>query len=229
MALPAEIAHLVLGASRPEAEPARARALPLGFSGVDAVLPDGGLLRGGVVELAVAGGAALATTLVLAAVRSAAREAELRGGETPWSAFVDPTGTLHGPGVEEAGVRLDRLLVVRPPLEALARTALRLVESQAFVLVAVDLVGVPGAWLDVGLGSFPRIVRRMAIAAEESSGTIVLITDRDARRPLPLPVAQRIELARPAAQQLSVRIAKDRRGRVSSPRKVELSTTRATG
>ncbi|NLE87413.1 MAG: hypothetical protein GX607_13570, partial [Myxococcales bacterium] len=35
--------------------------LPLGLEGVDALLPGGGLLRGGVVELMVRGGGALGT------------------------------------------------------------------------------------------------------------------------------------------------------------------------
>jgi recombination protein RecA len=47
-----------------------------------------------------------------------------------------------------------------------------------------------------------------------------LLTDRDARRPLPLPVAQRIELSRPSELELELRIAKDRRGRVGSPTKI---------
>jgi hypothetical protein len=37
---------------------------------------------------------------------------------------------------------------------------------------------------------------------------------------LPLPVAQRLEVARPSADKLTVRIAKDQRGRVSSPRTI---------
>jgi hypothetical protein len=222
MALPAKIAEIELprGVYRgSEAGPEAPQSLALGLP-IDAVLPGGGLPRGVVVELATVGGAALGTTLSLAACRSIQREAGLHGGEPPWCAFVDPSRSLFGPGVANAGVRLDRLLVVRPTLEALARTALRLVESRTFAVVVVDTVGVPGALLDVGLGSWPRVVRRLSIAAEGSSGCVILLTDRDARRPLPLPVAQRIELARRSEQELSVRIAKDRRGQVASPRTI---------
>jgi hypothetical protein len=222
MALPAKIAEIELprGVFRgAEAGSEAPRSLVLGLP-IDAVLPGGGLPRGAVVELATIGGAALGTTLSLAACRSIQHEAKLRGGEPAWCAFVDPTRSLFGPGVAAAGVRLDRLLVVRPTLEALARTALRIVESRAFAVVVIDTVGVPGALLDVGLGSWPRVVRRLAMAAEGSNGCVLLLTDRDARRPLPLPVAQRIELARRSEHELSVRIAKDRRGQVASPRTI---------
>lgn len=223
MALPAEITDFQLpkGVFRgfgPEADPAR--VLALGIPELDAALPDGGLCRGAVVEVAVASGASLATTLALGAVRALQTEARLRGGEAPWCAFVDPTATLHAPGVAGAGIDLSRLLVVRPPLEALARTALRVVESQAFAVVVLDAVGAPGARVDVGLGSWPRVIRRLSIAAEAMSGTVLLLTDKSARRPLPLPVAQRIELARPKEQELSLCITKDRRGRVSSPKTI---------
>jgi recombination protein RecA len=92
--------------------------------------------------------------------------------------------------------------------------------GHAFAVVVIDTVGSAGAELEVALGSWPRVVRRLAIAAEGTNGAVVLITDRDARRPLPLPVAQRIELGRPSEAELSIRIAKDRRGRVSSPRTI---------
>jgi hypothetical protein len=223
MALPAELlAQLprgVVRGSESRAE-ARARALPLGVAALDAALPDGGLLRGGVVELAVRGPGALATRLGLAACRAAQLEGRERGGATPWCAFVDPSRTLHAAGVLQAGVDLERLLVVRPSLEALGRVAARVVESQAFAVVVIDTLGVPGASLDVALGSWPRIVRRLALSMEGSAGTVLLITDAAARRPLPLPVALRLELARPRPNKLSLRVAKDRQGRVASPRVV---------
>ena len=39
-------------------------------------------------------------------------------------------------------------------------------------------------------------------------------------RPLPLPVAQRLELSRPKPGQLLLRVAKDRRGRIAPPRPI---------
>jgi hypothetical protein len=219
--LPANVRRGELGGA---SEPS---VLPLGLPELDAVLPDGGLPRGGVTELAVAFGGAFATSVALAACRAVQAEAVVRGAEAPWCAFVDPSGTLHGPGVAAAGVELERLLVVRPAAPGVERTAIRLVEAQAFPVVVVDTMGVPGGSVGVALGSWPRIVRRLAVAAEESSACVILVTDAEARRPLPLPVALRLELARIGLERLSVRVAKERRGRVSQPRIVSWARARA--
>jgi recombination protein RecA len=190
-----------------------------GIDGLDEVLPDGGVLRGGVVELSLGEGAP-GTSLGLALIhRLQARRAE-RGQTVPWSAFVDPGGTLYAPGVVASGVKLDRLLVVRPSLEALSRTAVRLSCSKAFELVVIDAVGVRGASLDVALRTWPRLVRRLALEVDGSARSVVLLTSASAPRTLPLPVAQRFEIARPALDRLVVRLAKDRLGRVASPRSV---------
>ena len=209
--------------------------LPTGIPTIDRQLPGGGLLTGALVEFAVAGAASLATTLGLAACRSAQRAAKQLGGEVPWCAFIDPSRSLYAPGVAHAGVQLDRLLVVRPipsgsaPLsysassaEALGRAALRVVESQCFAVIVIDTVGMPGAELNVPLGSWPRIVRRLALALQETQSTAILITDSTARRPLTLPVAQRIELKRSQAHKLILQVAKDRQGRVSAPVSIDL-------
>jgi recombination protein RecA len=193
--------------------------LPIGNE-LDAVLPDGGLLRGAVVELAVSGAMALATSIALGACRAAQEEGQQRGAGVPWCAFIDPSKTLYGPGVAQRGVMLDRLLIVQPPLEALGRAALRVVESQVFSVVVIDTAGTPGAALEVSLGVWPRLVRRMSMAVEATSTAVLLITDSAARRPLALPVAQRIELERPAQDKLVLRVAKDRLGRVSAPRSI---------
>jgi hypothetical protein len=198
-------------------------ALALGLPELDSVLPDGGFPTGAVVELAVSGGSSLATSLALAACRSAQEEATRIGGQVPWCAIVDPSATLYGPGIASLGVDLERLLVVRPSPEALGRTAIRLAESNAFSVIVIDSMGVPGAALDVALGAWPRIVRRLAMSAEESGACVILVTDGEARRPLPLPVAIRLELMRPAEDRISVRIGKERRGRISSPHTLQWS------
>jgi len=218
----------------------RAVMLPTGITAIDRHLPGGGLPTGALVEFAVAGAASLATTLGLAACRSAQRAAEQLGGAVPWCAFIDPSRALYAPGVAHAGVQLDRLLVVRPPVlpsihsaygaasgsaasvEALGRVALKVVESQCFAVIVIDTVGVPGAELNVPLGSWPRIVRRLAMALHETQSTAVLITDSTARRPLTLPVAQRIELKRTQAHKLILQVAKDRQGRISAPVTIDL-------
>ncbi|MDF3066934.1 MAG: recA [Polyangiaceae bacterium] len=130
MALPAHVlerlspafTHGGVRLAKPAEGPAQ--GLSFGIPELDALLPDGGLLRGSVVELSAAGEGALGTSLCLAACAQAQAEARARGAHTPWCAFVDPSGTLYGPGVAAAGVELERLLVVRPSLTALSRVAL---------------------------------------------------------------------------------------------------------
>ena len=67
------------------------------------------------------------------------------------------------------------------------------------------------------------IVSDSAILGTQVDGTahsVVLLTDAAEQRPLPLPVAQRIELARPSEGKLMVHVVKDKHGRVSSPRSI---------
>jgi hypothetical protein len=70
------------------------------------------------------------------------------------------------------------------------------------------------------LSAWPRIVRRLALGVEQSETCVIMITDHDARRPLPLPVALRLELRRPDEHRLEVRIGKDRRGRIATPKSI---------
>jgi hypothetical protein len=225
MALPAALAQLTpalvragvrIGVSEEESN-----GLPFGVEGLDRLLPDHGLLRGGVVELAVKGSSGLLTSVALAAVRAVQGEVNGLGSSgVPWCAFVDPSLTLHAPGVAAAGVTLERLLVVRPSVEALSRVVIRLAESPAFSLVVVDTVGVPGRLLDVPLGTWSRLARRVSMALDGTKRSVVLLTDASVPRPLPLPVAQRIELERDGEEKLIVRVAKDFRGRVTPARSV---------
>lgn len=202
--------------------------LPFGIAELDGILPDGGLPRGGVVELAVAGGSAIGTALALSAIRSVQAEARtlLAADAVPWCAFVDASGTLYAPGVLASGVDLSRLLVVRPPADAIGRVALKLAESGVFSLVVVDTVGALGQSLPASLGNFGRVVRRLSMAVDGTQRGVLLLTDEKAQRSLPLPVAQRLVVARPAPEKLVVRVAKDRRGRVTPAR--SLRWTRGT-
>ena len=204
----------------------RAKALPIRLGGIDNVLPEGGLPRGAVVELAAPRGLARSTTVALRACASAQQEARLRGGpETAgaWCAWIDPSATLYAPGVADAGVDLSRLLVVRSPAEAVARVAVRVVSSRAFSIVVVDLAGVPGKAHHERLDRWAAtVVRRLAMAVEGSDTTILLITDALAPRAMPLPAAMRLELERPSEASLVVRVAKERRGRVAAPKVIEL-------
>jgi recombination protein RecA len=194
----------------------RVHVVSLGWPELDALLPDGGLPRG-VVELAAPRALGGATSVALAAVR--AGQAREPGA---WCAWVDPEGSLHAPGVVAAGVELARLLVVRAPREGLARAALKTVAAGAFEVVAVDVDGVSRRpERGRGAGSVARgevLVRKLALAAEPGGTTVLLLTDSTRPRPAPWPVAMRLELSRPDVRTLSVRVAKDRRGRVASAR-----------
>jgi recombination protein RecA len=213
------IGSAVLGNDAPSA------GFSLGIEALNRALPDHGLPRGAVIELSIHGGSALGTSLGLAACRGAQQAALARGGSIPWCAFLDPTGTLYAPGVAAAGVDLERLLVVRPSVEALSRVALRIVESAACAVTVIDLLGVPGQLLGVNLTGWLRVVRRLAMGVDGTAHSVILLTNASEQRPLPLPVSQRIELERPSEGKLSLRIAKDKQGRVSAPRSIAWART----
>lgn len=193
-------------------------SLPLGIDCVDGLLPGGGLPRGAVVELCLRGGLALGTTLALRACRAA----QLAGGGRVWCGFIDPSGTLHAPGVASRGVDLDRLVVVRPSRSELSRVALRMAEARAFSLLVVDTVGTLDRPLDVHLGPWVRVVRRLGLALQGTESTVLLLTDPSARRSVALPVAQRLELHRRSERELSLAITRDSQGRLAPPRSVSV-------
>ncbi|HTQ44030.1 MAG TPA: recombinase A [Polyangiaceae bacterium] len=209
--------------------------LPLDWPELAAALPDGGLPRG-VVELAAPRSLGGATSLALAAVRAGQQKSE-----HAWCAWIDPEDTLHAPGVVAAGVDLARLLVVRPPRALLGKVAVKLVGSGAFEVVAVDVDAVPGARAPAGRarggkaregkGWAPELlVRKLALAAEPTGSTVLLLTDALLPRAVQWPVALRLELSRPDANSVAVRIAKDRRGRSGPTKTVPfLPLARAAG
>ncbi len=201
--------------------------LSLDWPELEKVLPDHGLPRG-VIELAapmtkegaMRGGA---TTIALRAVAAIhAKE------ERSWCAWLTPNEapSLYAPAVAQAGVDLDRLLVVRPDAGALARTAVKTAAAGAFDLVVIDAF----SGLDGKLGSSSRapreqgavVVRKLALAAEEKGTTFLLLTNAYAPRPVPWPVALRMEVER-RPEALALRITKDRRGRSSSQHVVRLA------
>jgi hypothetical protein len=198
--------------------------LPLGWPELERVLPDRGFPRG-VVELACAVTAprrathgawcAGATTPALAAARAVhAKDAHA------WCAWVTPEGapSLYAPSVAQADVDLERLLVVRPERAALARTVVRVAASGAFDLVVVDAMeGLDGRLGGRGRGrsssgeNAALVVRKLSLASEEKGTTFVLLSNLYASRPLPWPVALRLEIER-RPEAIAVRVAKDRRG-----------------
>jgi recombination protein RecA len=192
--------------------------LSTGLAALDQVLPDGGLPRGAVVELSSPRGLARSTSIALSTCASAQSDARQRGTLATvgaWCAWLDPTATLQAFGAHRVGVDLTRLLVVRPPVSALARVGVRVAASRAFAVVVLDLAGVPGVSVLRSLDRWGVVVRRLALAAEGNDTTILLLTDASAARSMPLPVALRLELTRDHEDGVVVRVAKDRRGRVA--------------
>jgi hypothetical protein len=218
--------------------------LKLGWAELENVLPDHGLPRG-VIEIAamprlgsrgasrlpesMTGGSTVIAISAIAAMH--------RRDEEAWAAWITPmcsskngdvSPSLYAPALARAGVDLDRLLVVRPPPEALARTVVKVAASGAFGLLVVDVPN-PNDLAPArtsksvagGSGAGDVIVRKLALAAEESGTTSLLLTSAVAKRSIPLPVALRLEVER-RPDSLSVRVTKDRRGIGSSQNVVRL-------
>jgi hypothetical protein len=186
-------------------EDAGPESLALAWPELDALLPDGGLPRG-VIELAAPHARGGATSVALAAVRAGQTR-----GQGAWCAWLDPEGSLHAPGVVAAGVELGRMLVVRAPRAVLARAALKVVASGAFEVVAIDLDSPSRGEV---------LVRKLALAAEPSGTTVLLLTDSTRPHAATWPVTLRLELSRPDVRTMSVRVAKDRRARLASARRI---------
>lgn len=219
--------------------------LALDWPELEQALPDRGLPRG-VIELAAVpritassrhahpfesmrGGA---TSIAIAAIRAVHAADEhawcawvapsSMGGTTPPRPLSDgknpiATPSLYAPALAQAGVDLDRLLIVRPSLHALSRTVVKTASSGAFGLVVVD---VPRAQ---AIKEGPLVTRKLALAAEEYGTTSLLLTSAIAPRPVPWPVAMRLEVER-RPEAIALRVVKDRRGVASSQHVVRLAS-----
>jgi hypothetical protein len=214
--------------------------LSLDWPELERVLPDRGLPRG-VVEIAspitkqgaMRGGA---TTIALSASR-AVHASDPRA----WCAWITEANAppLYAPAVAQAGVDLERLLVVRPQPADLARTVVKIASSGAFDLVVVDApAGLDGRLTLVDGSSRTAsyrppaasrarvdgsvVVRKLALAAEEQGTTFLLLTNVFTSRAVPWPVALRIEVER-RPEAIALRVTKDRRGRASSQHVVRVA------
>ena len=227
--------------------------LGLDWPELERVLPDHGLPRG-VIELAamprltgassrhqgagewLRGGT---TSIAIAAIRSLHAS-----DEHAWAAWITAEGTnektdrrtavppVYAPALAQAGVDLDRLLIVRPPPQAIARTVVKVAASGAFGLVVVDAphrqdlsggVAVPLRDRQAGGDASAVVVRKLALAAEESGTTTLLLTNGLVQRSIAWPVALRLEVER-RPDALSIRVTKDRRGCGSSQQVVRLAS-----
>jgi recA bacterial DNA recombination protein len=198
------------GHAIPEAN--RGAVFSTGVAELDAWLPEHGF-GPGVTELraplARGGGTSLALS-TLAALHAQSKTARV--------AWVDPEGSLYAPAVLQAGVDLQRLLVVRPTWSASRRIACKVAASGAFDLVVVDMHA-PGSR---GFATDERVVRKLAL-----SGTcVLLLTNTLVSRSVPWPTSLRLELERrPGGQQpesLAITIGKDKLGHVGAKTLVAL-------
>lgn len=215
--------------------------LSLDWPELERVLPDRGFPRG-VIEIAspitkqgaMRGGA---TTIALSAVR-AVHAADARG----WCAWITEASAppLYAPAAAQAGVDLERLLVVRPSAADLARTVVKVASSGAFDLVIVDAPSGLDGRLSIGTGSGTGkrgasgtgasrarvdgsvVVRKLALAAEEKGTSCIVLTNIFTARSAPWPVALRMEVER-RPEAIAVRVTKDRRGRASSQHVVRVA------
>ncbi len=209
-----ELPGLPLSASSDPASPSGSDGCPTGLSDLDAILPpNGGLPRGHLTEISGPPSSGK-TSLVLALLAAA----QARGEE---AALVDPQGVFFGPSAEAAGVDLERLLVVRPPLPAVlppfepARSGLRVVDhllrSQGFSLVVLDLSGMsapppsarrrplsrrrPGGTAD-GRPPLDRLFRVARLARVAETALVMLTETEPERSSLGSPVALRLAVRR---------------------------------
>lgn len=208
--------------------------LSLDWPELEGVLPDRGLPRG-VIEIAspitkhgaMRGGA---TTIALSAVR-AAHAADAHG----WCAWITESNAppLYAPAAAQAGVDLERLLVVRPTPADLARTVVKVASSGAFELVVVDALSGLDGKLSIAGAAGKRgasrarvdgsiVVRKLALAAEEKGTSSIVLTNIFTARAVPWPVALRLEVER-RPEAIAVRVTKDRRGRASSQHVVRVA------
>lgn len=184
----------------------------LDWAALAEVLPDGAFPRG-VVELTAPYALGGVTRVAFAAVRTFQNK-----NADAYAAWVDPFATLHAPGAAWAGIDLSRLFVVRPPETELGRIAVKVVRSGAFGVVVVDMDPI-GTTVITGRHKNEKamhvVARKLALAAEETGSTILLVTDNRRHRTLPWPVAMRLELERRPGK-LGVRVAKERHGRIGN-------------
>lgn len=176
--------------------------LSTGFPALDAVLPDGGWPRRGLVDILIPGSGSGELALWAPLIRRLTRS------ETPrWCAFVAPPFEPFAPAWQDEGARLDRLLVVH------SRPGESLWALEQCLLSGACALGI--AWSPTaGMTE----LRRLALAAERGASLGVLIRPARAARE-PSAALLRIALAR-SATHLRLDLLK---GRGVVPRGVEVA------
>jgi recombination protein RecA len=213
--------------------------LPLDWPELERALPDGGFprgvteiaarprmgsrARGGVFPESMRGG----TTTIAIAAMSAVHAANPKA----WCAWIsaEESSALYAPALAHAGVDLERLLILRPQARSLGRAVVKAAQSGAFDLVVVDVPNRQDLGPNAGTKrqeSASLVVRKLALSAEESGTSSLLLTSALAPCSTPWPVALRLEVER-RPDSLSVHITKDRRGCGTSQHIVGLASREA--
>jgi hypothetical protein len=133
--------------------------LATGFPDLDGRLAAAGFPAGRITEIAGAPSSGKATVALSAIARCPAL-----------AAFIDGQGQLFPPAAAALGVDLERLLIVRPPLEAAPRAAEILIRSRGFALIVIDLPG--GARLD------RHRAHRLRTAAHQRGAALLVLCNR---------------------------------------------------
>ena len=173
-----------------------APALPSGFAELDRVLPGGGWPQGALSELLNEREGIGEFSLLAPAL------AHLTGGGR-WVVFVSPPYIPYAPALEQAGLDLARLLLIRAASPQDRLWAL----EQA---LRSDSCGAALGWPDA---LDERVSRRLQLAAERGNTLGVLFAPARAR-PHPSAAALRL-LLQPAGGRLTVHVLKRRGGSVA--------------
>jgi cell division inhibitor SulA/protein ImuA len=177
--------------------------IPTGFTVLDAAIPGGGWPVGCLTELfAEREGAGELSLLAPALARLSA--------EDRWIAFVAPPYRPCAPALAGAGVRLERLLVIRPEGRAQCLWALRqCLASHAFGMVV--------GWLDADDMS---ALRRLQLAAEGGGAAVLFRPARLAAQASIAALKLRLEARH---GRLAVHVVKRRGARLAEPIPIEVA------
>lgn len=183
-----------------------ARALPSGFTGLDALLPGGGLPRGALTEIVIAREGIGELSLLLPALARATEDER-------WLVFVAPPHVPYAPALARAGVNLARVLIVHPRN---AQEGLWAVE-QALRAGTASMVL---AWL---AHADPKALRRLQLAAEAGDSLGVLYRSaRGIDETSPVALRLKLEPASLEGARVAVNILKRRGGWPTGPVMVEV-------
>jgi hypothetical protein len=136
---------------------AAVETLSTGFAALDAGLPGGGWPRHGLVEVLTPRPGVGELYLLLPALAALSRATPAR-----WCAWVSPPHEPFAPGLEAQGVRLERMLIVRPFTKEGDGVNMNMWALEQ--ALRSGACGMALAWLP---RASPRAIRRLQLAAEQ--------------------------------------------------------------